>query len=321
VKHRRGVVGICTFRRPNDLSALLSTLTAILPTEIEGHHFSEIVVVDNDPAASASVVLQEWKRRASIGGVIIHTRNLGRANIADARNEVLRMAEELGYDDLVFLDDDEIPTAEWLAELVGTRMRSSAEMVFGPVIGITPPHAPPWVSTGRFFEYVYAPSEQAVTDGLSGNAMLDLHFVRERHLTFDTTLGKSGGEDQRFFREASRQGALMFFSPKALVHETVPIERCSAKFLLRRYFRTGNALGLHSRDGLKSAATCFAKGGFHVATGGFTMLLHALRRDSVRFRREQFRAARGAGMLLGVIGGRYEFYSTGRKRLTWELRR
>jgi succinoglycan biosynthesis protein ExoM len=318
---RRGAIGICTFRRPDDLGVLLATLMTLLPYEDDGQRFEQLIIVENDPDHSADVVVAQTRRSAELRGIGIEHVRFGKGNIAEARNEVLDAAKRLQLDDLAFLDDDEVPEPMWLAELLRTRKHRGADMVFGPVVGTTPPGTAAWIVEGRFFEFIYAEGEDRVTDGLSGNALVDLHFVRKHQLRFDPSLGRSGGEDQRFFREAARLGAAMWFSPKAMVRERVPVQRCSSTFLVRRYFRTGNALGVLSRDSIASAATCFVKGLAHIAIGTGGMIPRSNQRESAAFRSAQFRAARGAGMILGVLGGRYEFYAAEGRKLTWQFGR
>ena len=49
-----------------------------------------------------------------------------------ARNRALEMA--MAADDLIaFLDDDEVPSEQWLAELLRVWREYSADVVFGPV--------------------------------------------------------------------------------------------------------------------------------------------------------------------------------------------
>src|SRR5664279_6229129 len=69
--------------------------------------------------------------------------------IAAARNRVLD--ETAAADLLVFIDDDERPTAEWLAHLLETFDRSPGAGVVGPVVSEYEHVPEEWITKGGFF--------------------------------------------------------------------------------------------------------------------------------------------------------------------------
>jgi hypothetical protein len=56
---------------------------------------------------------------------------------------------------------------------------------------------------------------------------------------FDPGLGLTGGEDTLFFTRLQRSGKRILWCREALVHERVPKDRLTPRFLLRRKFRNG----------------------------------------------------------------------------------
>ena len=98
-------VCIATFRRPSGLARLLDSLAKLkLPEGVT----VEIVVVDNDPAASAAPILAGWRATPHV----LRAFGEPRANVSHARNR--GVAESRGRW-LAFIDDDEVADENWIA--------------------------------------------------------------------------------------------------------------------------------------------------------------------------------------------------------------
>jgi succinoglycan biosynthesis protein ExoM len=69
-------------------------------------------------------------------------------------------------------------------------------------------------------------------------------------LRFRPELGRSGGEDEDFFNRLRDAGGRIGFAPAALAYETIPSDRATLRWLMRRSFRTGQTYGarLHGRS-------------------------------------------------------------------------
>src|SRR4051795_12790991 len=94
----RGTIAVLPFRRPSELQRLVPLLFEQI--QASGLPF-DVLVVDNDPDASAQPVLEELGRP---GLRWVSEKTPG---IAAARNRALD--ESLDHDLLVFIDDDETP--------------------------------------------------------------------------------------------------------------------------------------------------------------------------------------------------------------------
>ena len=301
----RIIIGICTFRRPDLLRQLLDAIARQSVASEAGH--PTVFVVDNDPEGSASWVVSHQ------GLADVRVEHLGAGNIAVARNCVLDYAlqSEQSFDLLAMIDDDECPSSDWLVELVACWRRSRADVVIGPVMGALCEDAPAWVRHGGYFDHTSPVPDGPLLEGISGNAMLFLPSIRGVGLRFDTDLGRAGGEDQLFFRLAARHGLSIRYAARAMVTETVPIERCSFRYLAARSFRMGNTLGLLDvhlptktwRQGLLRVA----KSGYWIFSGIWRLVRHSpsgLRGLAPGL----LRTIRGFGMVAGVAGVRYDFY-------------
>ncbi|MGB0715755.1 MAG: glycosyltransferase family 2 protein [Phycisphaerae bacterium] len=219
---------ICTYRRPNMLADLLDSLQiSIAAANAE----VRVIVVDNDPKGSARHAAETY--RDALPLTYAHEPV---ANISTARNRCLSLATG---DYVAFVDDDEKVSASWLRDLLQTATEHEADVVLGPVIAQYPDTAARWFkqldpSSRR------GPQTDALVDwkeGRTGNALIKRSSLRE--LTFDESLGRSGGEDSDLFRRLYATRKRFLWSNNAIVTEYQPPDRCTLTYLLSRRFKSG----------------------------------------------------------------------------------
>ncbi|MFB9378918.1 glycosyltransferase family 2 protein [Kineococcus gynurae] len=237
------IVAVLTYRRPDDLAALLPELgrqsghRALAVGDGRVHPATraevEVLIVDNDPVAQPSV------RRLveAAGAAYVHEPNPG---IAAGRNRALDEALARGADVLVFLDDDERPGPDWLAHLLDTYARTGAGAVVGPVVSEFAVDLDPWMRAGRFFDRRRLPTGTPVTVAATNNLLLDLFMLRRTAIRFDERYGLTGGSDTLFTRRLAMAGVEMVWCDEAVVVDVVPPERCRPEWVLRRARRSGN---------------------------------------------------------------------------------
>jgi exopolysaccharide biosynthesis WecB/TagA/CpsF family protein len=246
----RGVqisVVIPTFRREHLLPRLLQRCAAQEGLAPDGY---EVVVVDNTPESTARVIVTNLAARAPVSIRYVHE---PRAGISHARNRGIAEAQgEL----IAFIDDDEIPSPGWLAALMRTQQTFRADVVLGPVRPVF--EAAPQRFLGLFRAFFTQSSDADTGTRVSPNTPFRLGsrgacyramasnnalMVRSRCFTsatpFDPGLGLTGGEDTLFFMQLHMAGRHIVWCREALVHERVPKERLTGRFLLRRKFRDG----------------------------------------------------------------------------------
>jgi hypothetical protein len=308
-------VCICTYRRPSELARLLAALERLEFASVEVPEVA-VVVVDNDPLSSArSTVERAAGRLAAIEYV-----PLGRVNIAAARNVAVTTGARHAPL-LALIDDDEVPEPQWLDALLAVRATTGAPIVIGPVPPRFPAGAPAWITGGGFFDLPDPPDGSPMTEGITGNALLEAGAIAAASLSFDVALGGAGGEDQLFFRTAHARGLEIRYAAKAMAFEHVSADRMTLRYLVRREYRKGNTLGLFSRrypEAGERTVPRLLKGGAWAASGAGELLASPLRRGDGRAAVAAaggiLRIARGVGMVAGVAGRVYEPYARARPR-------
>lgn len=215
-------VCVATFRRPDMLRRLLASLAAMPP--VPGRPFG-VILVDNAPEASARDVARQFAQ--SLPLIYAHEPAPG---VAHARNRALSLA---GAPFVAFVDDDEEVAPGWLAALVDTAEKFSADVVFGPVPSRLPEAAPAWLRASGLFERRRSATGSPRATGGAGNVLLRRSILARAGRGFDPAFS-GGGEDTEFFHHLHRLGARMVWCDEAVAVETVPPERARLAWLWRR---------------------------------------------------------------------------------------
>jgi succinoglycan biosynthesis protein ExoM len=289
-------INIPTFQRPDGLRRLLEGLTKLSFTH-QPRPVLQIVVADNDAKASARAVAESF----AVTYVVEP-----RQGIPFARNAALA-ATATDADFVCLLDDDEVPSPEWLDELMRVQKMTGADFVRGPVSAHFPEGAPDWVLRGKFFDRPDYPDGHVLVQGASNNALLGFKKVKQHGLCFNEALRFSGGSDHLFFLEAHKVGLKTVWAAKAVVTEHNPKNRATFKWLLRRQFRLGNTLAVCERMLQRNLAVRFVKASGR-AVVGFAQMALVVKDGRVALARGCFSLARAAGMLAGLFGAKIEEY-------------
>lgn len=304
------VIAVLTFRRPGDLSAALPLLADQAGGRSDADLAVDLLVVDNDPAGSGRALVTGFASTCPVPVRYVVEPTPG---IAAARNRALDEARD--RDLLVFVDDDERPTARWLDSLVTTYRTSGSAAVVGPVISEFAAEPDAWIAAGRFFARRRMPTGSAVEVAATNNLLLDLHQVRALGLRFDLTFGIAGGEDTLFTRALHQAGASMTWCDEAVVVDVVPPARLTRRWVVSRAFSSGNswsltsvALSRSARERLHARLGSAAHGLARLVGGGARYAFGVLRRSMAARARGTRTAARGLGMLSGAGGYRYREY-------------
>ena len=230
-------VSALTYRRPAMLAQLLAAIAGLRqPERCE----LVLVIIDNDTEASARDLVGSaqlpWP---------VHYRHEPRRGIPVARNAALSEARSLGADLLCFIDDDEIPDADWLERLVGRWRATGAHLIGGPVEVLSPPTgASAWqrfVNASLAARMVRKNRRTAEAAGgrrrftvVTNNWLGDLAFFAAHGVTFDETLLVTGGSDTMFHAAAKRSGATTAWADDAVVREAMPLDRLALRYQLKR---------------------------------------------------------------------------------------
>lgn len=312
------VVAVVTFRRPAELAHVLPELRRQVRdstgpgSDVRG----SILVVDNDPDRSAASVVRNFPQDE-----VAYETEL-EPGIAAARNRALTAANTA--DLLVFIDDDEWPEPDWLLKLLATYERGRPTGVVGPVISTYAHDPDAWIAAGRFFDRRRLRTGTPVDVAATNNLLLDLRQLDELGIRFDEAYGLSGGSDTLFTRLITSRGGRLVWCDEAIVLDKVPPSRLTRRWVLQRALRSGNSwsrTSLAITTGLPGRARVRLQlagiGALRLSVGVARFTFGSLGRSSTHQARGLRTAARGAGMLLGVVGGAYvEYRRPGPQRLT-----
>lgn len=303
------VVAMLTYKRPAELERglplVFEHVRRISPVA------GSVLVVDNDPEGSARATVDAL---ASGSDVAVRYVVEPEPGIAAARNRAID--ESAASDLLVFIDDDEHPTAEWLAPLVDTWKHTGASAVMGRVVSEFDDELDPWVAAGEFFRRRSMPTGTEIAVAAAGNLLIDRVQLHRLGVRFDERLGLGAGEDSLFSQELVRHGGRIAWCEESVAVDRVPSERMSRRWVLDRARSHGNAetvVGLHlartSAERARVRAAAAARGTVRVA-GGSARYAYGLLARSLRHQARGLRTAhRGLGIVTGAAGVVVEEYA------------
>ena len=302
----RVVVAIPTYRRPDRLRTLLDVLPERIADAIDSAHV-EVLVVDNDPNESARSVLQ------NLGFPFRYVVEIT-PGIAAARNRAIH--ESFDADLLAFIDDDERPLPGWLPALLDTWRDSRPSAVMGRVVSVFEAEADPWILATGVFERRPRPTGSPVAVAAAGNLLLDLAQVRSTKVSFDETLGLSGGEDTLFSLQLRANGGRITWCNESVAEDFVPAERMTRSWAMKRAFNGGNTaivvdlrLQSHSTSRLIVRARGVLGGCARMAAGYVTHLRGRITGDVTADARGLRTANRGRGMAAASLGHQHLEYA------------
>lgn len=299
----RVAICISTFRRQKLLRELLNGIAKLTFRKVSAPVL-EIVVVDTpDESGSAKEVCESVALPWPLKHVVEPRRGL-----TYARN---RAIAEAGLVDFVaFIDDDEVPSPQWLDELLWAQAEFNAEVVSGPVSPKYATEVASWIKAGEFFASPPQATGTQCRTCATHNGLVGTQ-VFARVPEFDHSFALSGAEDTDFFLRASQAGCKIVWSQEAVVYEYTSAKRGTIGWILLREYQTGNGWVFCEgiMDGsVRSRAARFVKACGHVAIGSAGAIWSTLRLDRVAVVRALQRASKGAGMLSALAGRRFLAY-------------
>lgn len=205
----------------------------------------EVVVVDNDSAASAQAVVDALRPTAPFA---IKFDVQPEKNISLTRNRTVALASG---DWLAFIDDDERAPSDWLSHLSRTALKFAADGVLGPVVPVVPQSAASWLKRGRFYEWARMSTGTEVPRNRLrfGNVILQASWLRGDELPFNPAYGLTGGEDGDLLARLTQAGTRIVWCDEGIVTEPVETSRLSLQWLLRRSLRGGQDFARHTFAG------------------------------------------------------------------------
>jgi len=214
---------------------MLKRLLETLERQQTGDQFTySIVVADNDAAKSAEPVVTAFRQQSKLQTIY---RSQPVQNIALTRNAALAAATG---DYIAFIDDDEFPADDWLAQLLATCEKHNVAGVLGPVRPHFESPPPAWITKGRFCERPVHPTGMVLgsTQCRTGNVLFRREIIVDLSEPFRPEFG-TGGEDVDFFQRMTSQGQVFVWCEEAAAYETVPPSRWTRRYMLERALLRG----------------------------------------------------------------------------------
>jgi succinoglycan biosynthesis protein ExoM len=233
-------VCICTYKRPEMLRRLLQTLEQ---QNTAGAFSYGIVVADNDQLRSAETTVLNFAKSSRIPTIYSSE---PRQNIALARNKAIAHADG---DFIAFIDDDEFPDDAWLVTLLAACNRYRASGILGPVRPHFDSPPPKWIIKGRFCERPEPPTGTVMDweKCRTGNVLFRRELIKNDPEPFHLKFG-TGGEDKDFFMRMIQGGGTFFWCNEGFVFETVPPDRWTRLYMVKRAMLRGRNI-LKQPDG------------------------------------------------------------------------
>jgi succinoglycan biosynthesis protein ExoM len=228
-------IAICipSYKRPLMLKKLL---ISIFDSNIDRSLISDIsiIVVDNDVDRTAEIIVGELRME------LPETYNLSYYNypvkgLSNVRNELIRHALLLNPDYIDFVDDDEYVSKEWLNELVKTAIFCNADSVRGPVIAVSEKSVPEYI--WYWFNREKYADRSRIYSFTTGNLMIRSTSFQKFNVWFDNRFNSTGAEDSYFGSQMLKKGASIFWADHAVTYETIPKDRTSVSWIMKRRFR------------------------------------------------------------------------------------
>ena len=222
-----------TFRRLDGIKIALKSLEKQKTSLLD----FEVIVVDNDPDASAQNFVRKFASKSPLNIQYLHDQSPG---VANARNTALKAAKGR-Y--LAFLDDDQEALGNWLQNLIDTSLTYNAALVFGPCMAQIKRKSKYHAYYESFFSRIGEGLDTGLIEDVfgCGNSLIDTHLCRLPSPAFDVSMNETGGEDDLLFATLQAQNIKIAWSNKAKVYEHVPESRTTPKYIKTRSFAFGQS--------------------------------------------------------------------------------
>jgi succinoglycan biosynthesis protein ExoM len=230
------VVGIPTYKRPLMLEKLIHSIYAC-NIDKEFILIIDILIVDNDLDRTAEASSSKFKSECP-SDFKLHYHNYPIKGLSNVRNEIIHRALKFEPDYIVFIDDDEYVTKNWLNELIYSVVSNDGNMAMGPVLpdfekkvslAISHWFFRPQHDNGDILDFI-----------ITGNLIMCSKFLKEHDLKFDPRFNTSGSEDSYFGISVLKKNGSIYSASKAVVYETIPEKRATLKWLLKRRYSGAN---------------------------------------------------------------------------------
>jgi GT2 family glycosyltransferase len=217
--NERYYVAICTLgENPN----LDMCITQLLKLRANSVHSIEVLVVVN-----SKIFRNNFPKE-----VIVEYEPLkGYSNV---RNKAISVTPKNAS--IIFIDDDEIPTENWLDALIIKNQMHPEDVIFGPVF--PSPNSPQNTYRGKFQKYFKnLPDNSTVKQAATANMLIPRSLINRKLINFDPVFNSLGSEDTDLCFKLRKAGVKIRYAREAEIYENQDLERTDQKYLDARFLK------------------------------------------------------------------------------------
>ncbi|MDP9840730.1 GT2 family glycosyltransferase [Neorhizobium huautlense] len=241
-------VAALTRKRPEMLDDLLASWAAM---DIPSLCSITYLIVENDSDTPALPVVDRHRKNFIQSDLrYVQEPELG---IPFGRNRAAREAIEDGADLLLFVDDDEVTAKDWLKRMLDGYRKSNAMLLGAPLRARRPKEALSYMQSKMYenIEARYRQKEERAKRRttlnstnrvtiVTNNWLADLAIFRDHNIWFDQEMRFTGGTDSKLYAEIRKAELPTGWVDDAFVYETIPPERLSFWYQLKRAMDQSN---------------------------------------------------------------------------------
>jgi len=153
---------------------------------------------------------------------------------SSVRNRAVSEVSKNG--NLIFIDDDELPTLEWFNSLVSMHNRYPFDLIFGPVF--------PELEAHSFsFREQFRTKLSKMHDGAllkqaaTANMLIPWDLISRELIYFDPIFNLTGSEDTDLSFRLRKKGINIRYAKEAIIYEVQSPERFESNYLESRYIK------------------------------------------------------------------------------------
>ena len=217
--HEAFLIAVCTLGESLNLTRCINTLLEI--SENSSENIQIAVIINNEKTdlvfdSNVKVIYEPVKGYSSV------------------RNAAISIVPK--NSNLIFIDDDEIPTSSWFEAIVDSHRKYPRDVIFGPVFSESDS------SSGFYREnfkskYESMPDASLVKQAGAGNMLIPSYLFEENRVAFDPFFNLSGSEDTDLCFKLRKQGVSIRYGKNAIITEIQTPERRDPKYLNARRLR------------------------------------------------------------------------------------
>ncbi len=195
----------------------------------------DIIIVDNDSESNIKKPVQKISAEKKVN-IKYYIEN--KKGIPFARNKCVEVTKN-NYEYLIFIDDDEEASDNWLNSLVRSIKEFNCDVVIGPVLSEFNHKTYKSINVKEFFNRKRYNSGSIMKNGRTGNMIAHSYLFKKYKQPFEVGFNKMGGSDSHFFKKIHKDGFITKWNDEAIVKEIVPEQRTKISWIIKRMMRVG----------------------------------------------------------------------------------